>query len=128
MKLLFDQNLSPSLVRRFAANFAPKKITCLPVSQVTARPDFAADQPLGRWVRSADLSAKLQDYPFVESLENYEREYFATRDKTEIGHYIEAELRPKAGDDSKGFRARHLVWRHGQKIENPMGAEWKRGL
>jgi hypothetical protein len=108
------------------AKITPKKITCLPVSQLMARPDFAADQPLGRWLRGTDLSEKLRDYLFVESLEIYEREYLATRDKTEIGYYIEVELRPKAGDDSKGFRGRYLVWAQGERIENPSGAEWKR--
>ncbi len=110
------------------AKITPKKLACLPVSQLKALPDFAADQPLGRWLRSADFSARLRAYPFVESLEIYEREYLVTRDKTEIGYYVEVELRPKSGDDSKGFRGRYLVWAHGERIENPSGTEWKQGL
>jgi len=110
------------------AKITPKKITCLPATQLMARPDFAADQPLGRWLHSTDLSAKLQVYPFVESLKTYEREYLATRDKTQIGYYIEVELHPKAGNDSKGFRGRYLVWARGERIEGPSGAEWKRSL
>ena len=106
----------------------PKKIKCLPVAQVLTRPEFAEDRPLGRWLRNPDLSAKLRDYPFVESLEIHEREYLATRDKTEIGYEIEIELRPKAGDDSKGFLVRYYVWTQGRRIERNGGTEWKRGI
>jgi hypothetical protein len=108
------------------AKFTPKKITCLPVPQLMARPEFAADQPLGRWVRSTDLSAKLREYPFVEFLEICEREYLVSRDKTEMGYYIEVELRPKAGEDSRGLRGRYLVWAKGERVESPSGAEWRR--
>ena len=63
----------------------------------------------------------------MESLEIHEREYLATRDKTEIGYEIEIELRPKTGDNSKGFLGRYQVWAQGQKVEGDHGTEWKRG-
>ena len=119
-------SFGPKETRQEYAKIAPKRFTRLSVSQLLARPEFAEDKPLGRWVRSTDLSAKLGDFPFVESLEICEREYLATRDKTEIGYYIEVALRPKIGDDSKGFRGRYLVSVQGEKIANPSGTEWKR--
>ncbi len=114
----------------------PKKISCLPVSQLSARPEFAEDKPLGRWLRNADLSAKLRDYPFVESLEIYEREYLATQDKPEIGYDIEIELRPRAGDKSSGFLGRYQVWRRDRELnrmaapngnENELAASHRQG-
>ena len=72
------------------------------------RPEFKEDKPLGRFLRSKELSAELHDYPYVESLRIREREYLATKDKTEIGYDIEIVLYQKAGDGSKGCRSNLL--------------------
>ncbi len=99
----------------------------LPIAQVLTRPEFAKDKPLGRLLRSPDLTAKLKTYPFVKSLSVREQEYLATKNTTDIGYEVEIELRPKACDDSKGFLVRYYVSAQGRRIEGNGGTEWKRG-
>ncbi len=97
----------------------------LPIAQVLTRLEFAKDKPLGQLLRSPDLSAKLKTYPFVESLCVREREYLASRDKTDIGYEVEIELHQNANDPSKWFLGRYQVWAQGRRIAAHGLSEWK---
>lgn len=108
------------------AEVTPTQIR-LPIAQALTRPEFAKDKPLGRFLRSKELSAKLRDYPFVESLQIREREYLASKDKTEIGYEVRITLHAKAGDDSKGCRFGYQVLSQGLYIESQGGSEWSKG-
>jgi hypothetical protein len=115
----------------FAGEDAPKVAEAaatrirLPVAQVLTRPDFAADKPLGRFLRSKELSAKLRAYPFVESLQICQREYLAHKDKTETGYEVRITLHAKAGDDSKGCQYDYQVLSQGELVPQG-GAEWQK--
>jgi hypothetical protein len=87
-------------------------------------PQFAKDKPLGRFLRSADLSAKLRAYPFVASLAVRQREYLDAKDKTQLGYEVQIVLHHKSDDDSKGFRGWYQVWDNGQAIWGLGISEW----
>jgi hypothetical protein len=88
-----------------------------PIAEVLHRPEFAADKPLGRFLRSAELSAKLGVNPFVVSLRVRPREYLVTLDKTELAYEIAIVLQQKADANSKGFGGRYMVSADGKAVE-----------
>jgi hypothetical protein len=98
----------------------------MPIGQVLATPEFAEDKPLGRFLRSAEMSTKLAAYPFVELLSIREQEYLATKDEMQVGYEVDITLYSKQGDDSQGLRHGYLVWANGMEIWSRGGSEWSR--
>ena len=86
------------------------------------QPAYADDKALGRFLRSKELSAKLHDFPFVESLAIREREYLATKDKTEIGYEVEIVLHSAANDDPRGCEFGYQVLAQGQEVDSLGGS------
>jgi hypothetical protein len=111
------------IVRQEAVKTPPKQIGS-PVAEALTRPEFAKDKPLGRFLRGANLSAKVRAYPYLASMAVREREYLATTDRMELGYEVEIVLHQKAGDDSIGFRGRYQILANGQKIESLGSNEW----
>ena len=88
---------------------APKLIQIrLPIAQLLSRPEFATDKPLGRFLRSPELSAKLRACPFVESLGIREREYSNREDQP--GYELRIVLRRAANDHSGGREYGYQIW------------------
>ncbi len=103
---------------------ATPKLTRLPIDQVLKQPGFAADKPLGRFLRSGALSAEVHEYPFLVSLGVREREFLGPNFTTQIGYEGDLVLQKRRDDDSQGYRGSYQVWDEGRQIESQGGSRW----
>jgi hypothetical protein len=95
-----------------------------PVAEVLARPEFAEDKPLGRFLRNAGMSCTLSAYPFVASLSVREQEYLAGKGREQLGYDVEITLHQKPDDESHGFMGWYHVWSNGDEIWSRGSNQW----
>lgn len=98
-----------------------------PVSSVLRKPEYGRDTPLGRFLRSKDISQLTAKYPYVVSLSAHKRQYLATPKTYSTGYDVEIELQKSSAKHSDGYHGRYQVCDGGSRIDSLGSNEWRVG-
>ena len=93
-----------------------ERLRRIALKEALKQPDYSKKTPLGRFLRSKEISKFTAKYPFIASLEVAEREYLTTPKTLGTAFQIELRIRNTIGKRGKEYSGTYQALDYGRNI------------
>ena len=94
-----------------------ERLRCIPLKEALKQPDYSNKTPLGRFLRSKEISKFTAKYSFIASLEVAERQYLTTPKTLGTAYQIELRIRNTTGKRGKEYSGTYQALDNGRNIQ-----------